>query len=239
MSRIFEALEFAGVDIEEQMAPTVTVRAIPAVPKPFEEKLIALYTRIDALLDVAGGKVVSIVGLQDRAQGFTYAFEMARAAAVQLRKRVLLLGTCGSGSSEQVVHNNLTRGWESAVFGDQSVIRAIHKLGDPPISVSQLNTTRESLAPIIAAPRFMNSLRLMRKRYDLIVVDTPAHGDGMDAVLVSGAVDGTVLVVDAGHTRWQVVRHAVDQFVAQDGTVLGVVLNKRRFYIPNFIYRKL
>jgi Mrp family chromosome partitioning ATPase len=52
-------------------------------------------------------------------------------------------------------------------------------------------------------------------------------------------VDGSVLVVDAGDTRWQVVRHAADQFAAQDGTVLGVVLNNRRYYIPNFIYRKL
>jgi Mrp family chromosome partitioning ATPase len=79
----------------------------------------------------------------------------------------------------------------------------------------------------------------MRDRFDLILFDTPSLSEAVDAVVLAPFVDGTVVIVDAGATRWQVVRHAVDEIHAQQGRVLGVVLNKRRHYIPEYVYRRL
>ncbi len=56
---------------------------------------------------------------------------------------------------------------------------------------------------------------------------------------IASVTDGIILIVDAGASRWQVVRHVVEGLTARQATVLGVVLNKRRHYIPSFIYRKL
>jgi len=240
MSRIFEALELTGVDFEEKASTTVLhTKVFSPASKPFAEKILALSRRIDAAFDNRAGKVISIAALESGSHGFTYAFELARLSSTYMKRRVLLLGTWQSGSSTKVLQNGVARGWESAMFGNESVAEFVHQLNEPPIAVSQLNLSKDALAALAASPRFGNMLRRMRKRYDLIVVDTPPVADAMDAVLLAQVVDGTVLIVNAGESRWQVVRNTADQLAAQQGNLLGVVLNKRRHYIPEFIYRKL
>jgi len=52
-------------------------------------------------------------------------------------------------------------------------------------------------------------------------------------------VDGVVVVVEAEKTRWQVVENLKQKIENRGGNILGIVFNKRRFYIPDSIYRKL
>ncbi|MCC6152768.1 MAG: hypothetical protein IT367_03370 [Candidatus Hydrogenedentes bacterium] len=244
MSRIFEALELNGIEFEDtpERGPAISVvhaQPFAKTPKPFAEKILTLHQRIEATLGNRTGKIVSIAALEPGDQGFTYSFELARFAATHLARRVLLLGTWQSGCSTRVLQNGVARGWEAATFQNAPISEYVHQLDEPPIAVSQLNVTRDALAALASSTRFGNALRRMRKQYDLIVVDTPPISEGMDAVLLSPVVDGTVLIVNAGESRWQVVRNAVEQLTAQNGTVVGVVLNKRRYFIPSFIYRKL
>ena len=56
-----------------------------------------------------------------------------------------------------------------------------------------------------------------------MIVDTPPVGLLADANLLASMVDGTVLVVKAGHTPFALVRRAVDSIAP--GRLLGVVLN--------------
>ncbi|GMW01036.1 MAG: hypothetical protein AMXMBFR84_21730 [Candidatus Hydrogenedentota bacterium] len=239
MSKIFEALQLSGSDFAEKPAAIAPGPTQP-VPRSFSDKLMALYRRIETTIECDGGKVVSIAGLQSTEQSFTYAFELARMASTQLKLRVLLLCSHQSGCQQFILRDpQLAHGWESVVFDGAPVSEVIHRLTSPSISVSQLNATPESLAGIVTSPLFRPVLRALRSEYDLIVIDTQPFSEGVDAVLVSEVADGSVLVVDAGVTRWQVIRKAVEQIESQNGTLLGVVLNKRRHYIPNFIYRRL
>jgi Mrp family chromosome partitioning ATPase len=135
--------------------------------------------------------------------------------------------------------SGLSRGWENISYSARSINDVIYRINKPPVAISQLNAAKESLPALLASPRVMNTLRLLRKRYDWIFVDTPQIGCGMDAGLLSSVADGTVVVVNAGTVRWQVLRHAVAQIAAQQGNVLGIALNNRRYFIPDFVYRKL
>ena len=114
MSKIYEALQLNDVDFDEA-TPASTIAGVPmgTVSKSFEEKLLALHRRIESSLDVEGGKIVSIVGMQSVKQGFTYTYELARLAAEQLKLRVLVLCTYGSGTSQYVLQNaSAARTWE-------------------------------------------------------------------------------------------------------------------------------
>jgi Mrp family chromosome partitioning ATPase len=51
------------------------------------------------------------------------------------------------------------------------------------------------------------------------------------------AADGIILVVEAEKVRPVVVSRAKQSIEEHGGQVLGVVLNKARRYIPQFIYR--
>ncbi|NUM52742.1 MAG: hypothetical protein HUU46_03780 [Candidatus Hydrogenedentes bacterium] len=240
MSRIYEALEFAGVaPIDEPITEINFNVSLPPTAEGFEEKLIGLYTRIDALIENRGGKIVSFAGLGDDEASATYVMEMARVGATKLGRRVLVLATCHSGCARKLFESGLTRGWENISYSARSINDIVYRINEPPIAISQLNAKRETLPALLASPRVLNTLRLMRKRYDWIFIDTPAIGKGMDAGLVAPLADGTVVIVNAGGVRWQVLRHAVTQLTAQQGNVLGVALNNRRYEIPDFVYRKL
>ena len=60
-----------------------------------------------------------------------------------------------------------------------------------------------------------------------------------DGLAVASKVDGVILVVEAEKTRWQTVRKVKDSISRVGGNILGVVLNKRRYYIPQSIYKHL
>jgi Mrp family chromosome partitioning ATPase len=55
--------------------------------------------------------------------------------------------------------------------------------------------------------------------------------------VLSRKADGVILVVDAGRTKRRAGLWAKQQIDDAGGKILGVVLNKRKFYIPNWLYR--
>jgi Mrp family chromosome partitioning ATPase len=55
---------------------------------------------------------------------------------------------------------------------------------------------------------------------------------------MSKALDGVVLVVEAERTRSLSVRATQKTIQVHGGTVLGVVLNKRRSHVPRFFSRQ-
>jgi capsular exopolysaccharide synthesis family protein len=75
----------------------------------------------------------------------------------------------------------------------------------------------------LTSPRMQQLVEEGAERYDWVIVDTPPIGVATDAGLLSAMVDGTVLVVKAGETSLQAVRHAVET-LGQD-RIVGVVLN--------------
>lgn len=80
---------------------------------------------------------------------------------------------------------------------------------------------------------------VLRATFSVTVVDCPAVLDNADFVNLMEQADGVVLVVEAERTRIPVVQRAKDELLSAGANFIGVVLNKRRHYIPGFIYRWL
>jgi len=79
----------------------------------------------------------------------------------------------------------------------------------------------------------------LRAEFDLVVIDAPpAHVSSL-GVAVSGKADGTLLVVEAERTRAPVVEMVKRRIAESGGKVVGAVLNRRRYHIPDFIYRQI
>lgn len=69
-------------------------------------------------------------------------------------------------------------------------------------------------------------LKQVRDRYDLIIIDAPPVISLVDAALVAGQVDRTILAVKWAGTRRSVVGHALSEITSAGGTVGGVILTK-------------
>jgi len=79
----------------------------------------------------------------------------------------------------------------------------------------------------------------LRAQFDFLLVDTPAIDIHPDAVLLGHVTDGIVLIVGSDSTRRETARNAKLSFETAQIPVLGAVLNKRTFPIPDAIYRKI
>lgn len=78
-----------------------------------------------------------------------------------------------------------------------------------------------------------------RANYDLTILDCPpAFGGGYFDLLPESA-DYVLLVVKAEHSRPVIIRRTQARLEETGANVLGAVLNSRRRYIPEFIYRLL
>lgn len=73
----------------------------------------------------------------------------------------------------------------------------------------------------------------MSSRFDRVVVDGPPVLATVDAALLAGATQATVLVVRAGHTRVDDVADAVDSLRAANADVVGLILTGARSKMRN------
>ena len=75
--------------------------------------------------------------------------------------------------------------------------------------------------------------------YDWILIDGPPVLESPEAPTLGVVADGVVVVVQAGRTKRPVLSRSVDLLNRSGGRLLGVVLNRRRLEIPEFIYRRI
>ena len=255
MSKIFEALQNAQDEVKGlNRAPILYAdgdhglqnaqdevkeldpfaEATTAIPSPgplssmfkeldMEEEMIRLHQRLDALLPGAATRVVQFIASQAGEGTSTVAREFARVSATRFGKLVLLLD-CAPGSGY--------------VFDDHSLEILPSQVGSGKLHRAPLPAFSAALASNGGGPGSHAFWEALRQRYELVVVDSPPATASADGLAMCRKADGVVLVLEAEGTRWPVAQSVKNAIVRSGGKVLGVVLNKRKFYIPRFIYRR-
>jgi len=92
---------------------------------------------------------------------------------------------------------------------------------------------------LIESGVFEEFLKMACKRFDYIILAAPPVLGSLEARATCAKVDGVVLVLASGKTRRQIARKCKETLEEAGGRILGVVLNRRRHYIPQWIYRRL
>jgi Mrp family chromosome partitioning ATPase len=86
---------------------------------------------------------------------------------------------------------------------------------------------------------FDELIRGIRSDFDHLIFDGGSLATSPDSLLVASKVDGVILIVQAERTDPETVRDASNQLRAAGANLLGVVLNRRRDYLPGFLARRL
>jgi len=82
-------------------------------------------------------------------------------------------------------------------------------------------------------------MRALTRSFTTVVVDLPPTSVTSVGPMVSRILDGVILVIEAERARAHALRSARKNIEKYGGRILGVVLNKRRYHIPEQIYRLL
>jgi protein-tyrosine kinase len=87
--------------------------------------------------------------------------------------------------------------------------------------------------------RFQEIVRELKGHYDLVVIDCPPLSSGHGATHLPSEEALTVLVVAASETGREVIEGARHELSLMGADAIGIVLNRRRFFVPGFVYRRL
>jgi Mrp family chromosome partitioning ATPase len=69
----------------------------------------------------------------------------------------------------------------------------------------------------------------------LVIVDIPAPTELNTSVYLAGKLDGVVLVIESEGSDGRMALRTKQQLVGANANLLGVVLNKRRKHVPNWL----
>ena len=85
----------------------------------------------------------------------------------------------------------------------------------------------------------LDSVDALRVSFDNILIDCRALGTSAEVAVLASNVDGIVIVVEAGQSRRDEILNAQRTIENAGGNFLGFVLNKRRYPVPEWLYRRL
>jgi len=68
-------------------------------------------------------------------------------------------------------------------------------------------------------------MKLLGKKFDFIILDTPPVLPATDAILMAPRTDGTLLVIKSGNTERKIIKDAMENFRNAQLPILGTVLN--------------
>lgn len=175
-----------------------------------EKEMVVLYQSIDLLLPALPKRVIQFIASRPGEGTSTIARQFASIAVTKFNKSVLIL---------ELNDNH----------------EAIYKITNSNSSISfNLIYQQDTMVNASIVKKHIDNGKV-----DLIVIDSESAATSSHQWLaVSAIVDGVVLVVEAENTRWQVIDNLKHNIMKNKGNILGIVFNKRRFYIPDFIYRR-
>ncbi len=113
------------------------------------------------------------------------------------------------------------------------------KVGQENIFILPPGKTSINTLLLFESTHFDTFLHNVRDKFDVVIFDVPPVLEYEETRIIGKKMDGVILVAEAGKTRRQVVQRAKMELEESGATLLGILLNRRRHYIPQWIYERL
>jgi len=92
---------------------------------------------------------------------------------------------------------------------------------------------------VFRSPRFSSVLEEMKEHFDCIIFDGPPFLGVSECAYIAPMFQGILMVVACAHTRWQLVSVVSSKIESVNGRLMGVIMNRRKYYIPESLYKIL
>jgi len=97
----------------------------------------------------------------------------------------------------------------------------------------------ENPAELLASNEMRHFLSKVKSEFDFVLIDTPPIISVTDSGILGSQVEGVILVVQAGRTQRGIVKRAEELLHQSHSKILGHILTKIEYHLPEYIYRYL
>jgi len=205
--------------------------------RTFLADIQALRLRISREADQRNARTIAIVGLWPSCGATTLSVWLARSLAAEGHSTLLV----DANTARPALH----KPWKlSAAPGINEIMSGN---SDEEAAVRQVDIDGLQVLPLGAAPKptkpnsnssWNDGLASLSAEHKFILVDagTPEYTSTLE---VAGACDLTVAIAQAGTVRREAIKGRLALLGEHGATTLGLILNKRHYSIPEFVYRRL
>ncbi|HNT64602.1 MAG TPA: CpsD/CapB family tyrosine-protein kinase [bacterium] len=106
--------------------------------------------------------------------------------------------------------------------------KVIKEVSDSNLTVITAGQAHQNPVELIASDHFRQLLSEWRKEFAYVIFDSAPVLTSVEALGLGAIVDGVILVVRAGLTRWDNAQNAKRKLAAAQVNLLGVALNRQR-----------
>lgn len=236
MSNIFKALEQAQRDkrkaeLDSQGAGTAVDPSHASLGNPEKIRdaaMVDLWRAVEAELPDVKKTVLFISAQSGEGVSFVTT-HFARVCASVLRKEVLVI---------RAVADTDAPGAGALERDAQKIQEICRAKSEPGVSQAGYAVTPVSLTlnSCVAGFKRGGGVVDLKGHFDMLVIDAPPLDIDPCGVELARYVDGVVIVLEAEKTKAFAAENLKEKIMVNSGKIIGVVLNKRCFHIPDNLY---
>ena len=130
-------------------------------------------------------------------------------------------------------------GLMNAVLANVAPAKFTIPSGLPSLTVLTSGSGEADPRRVLTSDGFKTFLTNMSHSFSLVILDSASINGARDTTILSTLVDGLLLVSQAERANYEVIAKAQGRIVSGGDNIIGTALNRRRYHIPEVLYRRL
>jgi len=104
----------------------------------------------------------------------------------------------------------------------------LQKNANPNLTFISRGTNHQDPGNLFLSPKLEAILFRWRKEFDYVIIDSCPVFAADDAVTLAPKVDGTLLIVRSGYSRFTMVEEAISQLTQRQAHISGIIYNRTK-----------
>ena len=247
MSKIYEAFRKREKETgKDHLLPVKKDgNALPAIRKEEDNIVIPdwykeLKINLEAINSNKGLSVILFTGASRGVGCTTTCAEFSIIMARSFKRKILLIDIDSESKTLDKYLNEKIYDIDDYFNKSKEAVNKLYKQLNGNLNIlSCKNENPEDLSSIILSDQFWYFLSEIKREFEFVIIDAPPLVNSPETKAVASMVDGAVLVLQSGKSRKKVAHRAIEELNDMGVPVLGGILNRKKFYIPNWIYKRL
>jgi capsular exopolysaccharide synthesis family protein len=145
----------------------------------------------------------------------------------------------GTPAQHELLGVDNASGFVELARGDLKSDEAVRVTARKNLCVIPSGAPTGGMLQLVGTERVPGMLAALQARFHYLLFDAPPVLSYPETAILGSHVDGVLLVVRALNTRREAAARARDALSRSGCNVIGVVLNRYKYSIPEFIYRRV
>lgn len=208
----------------------------------FRRSIMTLRNSIDSEMKDVASRVIMFTSAVKGEGKTTIAASLGRVLAIGEAEKIILVDCAVANPTLHTLFGvENKKGIIDYLAGKAELSEILHSLDKGVLDLITAGTIKSGAMtqPLFNSERMAQFMNSMAEEYDYVLIDTPPILEVPETAIIGSYVGGVVMVIHAGKTRREVIKRAIQMVEKMDGKFIGTILNKKKYYIPEFIYRRV